>query len=114
MKSAVLLADELRAAGLVVFTRRGHLARYVSWLRPKYSPIYAFADTWPVADTLTICRGVEPQVIPFFHNEPEQTVDAALALLIQQGRLKRGDYVVVLSNVTAGDQMVEAIKMRIV
>ncbi len=113
VKSAVLLADELKAAAILVFTRRGHMARYVSWLRPRYSPIYAFADRWTVADTLTICRGVIPGVVEFHHESPERTVDNALRQLLGNGRLKRGDTVVVLSNVTAGDQVVDAVKMRV-
>ncbi len=111
-KSAVLLANELRAAALIVFTRRGHMARYVSWLRPQYSPIYAFADRWPAADALTLCRGVHPRVTPFFYSQPEKTVDAALALLVREGKLKRGDTAVILGNVTAGDQVVDAVSPR--
>ena len=114
VKSAVLLANELRAAAIIVFTRRGHMARYTSWLRPRYSPIYAFADRWPTADALNLCRSVLPQVTEFFHDHPEKTVDGAIRQLVQQGRLKRGDTAVVLSMVTAGDRLVEAIKMRVV
>ncbi len=114
VKSAVLLADELKAAAIVVFTRRGHMARYVSWLRPRYSPIYAFADRWTTADSLAICRGVVPGVVPFTHAEPDKTVDAALASLMEKGRLKRGDTVVVLGIVTAGDQLVDAVTMRVI
>ena len=90
------------------------MARYTSWLRPRYSPIYAFADRWPTADALNLCRSVLPQVTEFFHDHPEKTVDGAIRQLVQQGRLKRGDTAVVLSMVTAGDRLVEAIKMRVV
>jgi pyruvate kinase len=114
VKSAVLLADELKAAAIVVFTRRGHMARYASWLRPRFSPIYAFADRWTTAGSLAICRGVVPGVVPFTHAEPDQTVDAALASLIAKGRLKRGDAVVVLGIVTAGEQLVDAVTMRVI
>ena len=113
-KSAVLLANELRAAALIVFTRRGHMARYASWLRPQYSPIYAFADRWPAADALTICRGVNPRVVPFSHEQPEETVEAAIALLVAEGRLKRGNTVVILGNVTAGNQVVDAVSPRVI
>ncbi len=114
VKSGVILANELHAPAILVFTRRGHMARYVSWLRPRYSQIFAFADRWEVADSLTLCRSVVPQVVPFHHDHPEQTVDAALKLLTQQGLLKRGETVVVLSTVTAGERLVDAVKMRIV
>jgi pyruvate kinase len=88
------------------------MARYASWLRPQYSPIFAFTDRWPAADALTICRGVHPRVTPFFHDQPEKTVDAALAQLVQEGILKRGDTAVILGNVTAGDHVVDAVSPR--
>ena len=52
--------------------------------------------------------------MPFTHAEPDKTVDAALASLIAKGRLKRGDAVVVLGIVTAGDQLVDAVTMRVI
>lgn len=114
VKSAVLLANELKAPAIIVFTRRGHMARYTSWLRPRYSTIFAFADRWPMADSLNLCRSVTPLVCDFHHEHPEKTVDGAMRQLVQLGHLKRGDTAVVLSTVTAGDRLVEAIKMRIV
>jgi pyruvate kinase len=114
VKSAVLLANELKAPAILVFTRRGNMARFTSWLRPRYSTIYAFADRMETADSLTLCRSVVPQVVEFFHDHPEKTVDTALRLLIQNGQLKRGDTVVVISIVTAGDRLVDAVKMRTV
>jgi pyruvate kinase len=112
VKSAVLLADELRAAAILVFTQRGYMAQYTSWLRPKYSPIYAFSERWPTADGLTLHRSLTPMVVPFDHENPEQTVNAAFKLLRQMGRLRRGDVVVVISTVSAGEELVEAVKIR--
>lgn len=113
VKSAVLLANELKAAAILVFTRRGHMARFVSWLRPAHSPAYAFTDRWPMADSLTLCRSVHPGVVAFSHEHPEETVDAAVRQLLEQGRLRRGDTVVILTTVSAGDRLVEAVKMRV-
>jgi hypothetical protein len=33
-----------RAEALVVFTRKGSMARNAAWLRPMHSPLYAFTD----------------------------------------------------------------------
>ncbi len=38
VKSAVVMANELKAAAILVFTRHGHMAHYASWMRPRYSP----------------------------------------------------------------------------
>ena len=40
--SAVVLANSLAHAKLVVFTRHGAMARYVSNMRPEKAPIFAF------------------------------------------------------------------------
>ncbi|MGZ5504535.1 MAG: pyruvate kinase, partial [Chthoniobacterales bacterium] len=40
--SAVVLADSLPRPKLIVFTRHGTMARYVSNLRPQHAPIFAF------------------------------------------------------------------------
>lgn len=44
------MADELRADAIVVFTIRGFMARHTAWMRPQYSPIFAFCESRPVAD----------------------------------------------------------------
>src|SRR5256712_9367913 len=73
VKSAVIMANELRAGAFLVFTRRGHMAQYTGWMRPRYSPIYAFCDNKNVAVSLTLNWGVTPLVAPFHHAAPEKT-----------------------------------------
>jgi len=48
-KSAVVMADEVRATAIVTLIRSGSMTRYISWLRPRHSTIYAFARAamWP-------------------------------------------------------------------
>src|SRR2546426_7853964 len=41
VKSAVVMANELRAEAILVITRHGHMARHTGWMRPRYSQIYA-------------------------------------------------------------------------
>jgi pyruvate kinase len=112
VRSAVQLADDLKAAAILVFTRRGHMARFVSWLRPRYSPVYAFADRWETADSLALCRGLTPRVVKFDHDCPEATVDAAIEQLVREGRIKRHDTLVVITVVSSGERLVEGVKMR--
>jgi pyruvate kinase len=55
VRSAVSLANSLPDSKIVIFTRRGTMADFVSNLRPKHSPIHAFAPTWE------LCRKAHSQ-----------------------------------------------------
>jgi pyruvate kinase len=114
VKSAVVMANELKAEAILVFTRRGNMARYAGWLRPRYSPVYALCASNDVAGGLTMSRSVSPVVVPFDLINPENTIDAALSLLIEKRHLARGATVVVIGSVLVGEQIVDAVQMRIV
>lgn len=96
VQSAVLLADQLKASAILVFTRTGRMARYVSWMRPRYSPIFAFCDRTELAAKLTLCRGLHPRVMPACHDDPDGSIEGALLRLKAQGSLASGQMVVVL------------------
>ena len=108
------MADELRADAILVFTIHGTMARYTAWMRPRYSPIYAICDTQEVADSLTLNRAVKPMVIPFDHSNREKTIERTLEILKTQGVLQKGNTTVVISSIAAGEQMVNAVQMRVV
>ena len=114
VKSAVVLADQLKADAIVVFTIRGNMARHVASCRPRYSPIYAICEHQGVADSLSLHWGVESFQHPFNHDRPEQTVETALAWLVQQGRLQPGNTAVVITTITAGHQIADVVEMRTV
>ncbi len=114
VKSAVVLADQLKADAIVVFTIRGNMARHAASCRPRYSPIYAICEFPTMADSLSLNWGVEAFVHPFDHERPEQTVESALKWLVEQGRLRRGNTTVVISAISAGDQIIDVVEMRLV
>ena len=114
VKSAVVMAEELQAAAILVFTIRGNMARHTAWMRPRNSPIYAVCETQAVADSLTINWGVTSIVIPFDHADPEKTISLALGTLTAKGLLQKGNTTVVISSIAAGDQIVDAVQMRVV
>ena len=114
VKSAVVLANELRADAIVVFTVRGNMARYTAWMRPRHSLIFAVCENWGVANALALNWGVTPVVAPFNHADPEKTIDPALQNLIAQGMLKQGNTIVIISSITVGEQIVDAVQMRVV
>lgn len=114
VKSAVVMANDLRAEAIIVFTRHGNMAQYTSWMRPKSSIVYAACPNEELARSLTLCWAVTPVVIPFDQIDPDKTVTAALELLRQQGRLKNGDTVVVIGATSVDGKIIDAVQMRTV
>jgi pyruvate kinase len=112
VKSAVVMANELKAAAIVSFTRHGHMARYASWMRPRSSPIYAMCDNARSAGELTLSRGVTPWVMEFDFIQPQNTIEYGLKKLIEMGRLQHGDTVVIIGAISVGTEIVDAVQMR--
>jgi pyruvate kinase len=113
-KSAVVMANELRAQALVVLIRSGSMTRYLSWLRPRHSIIYAFGQSQAVAEELTLNWGVVPMVMPFDPHNLDHNIASALRTLLEKRLLRKGHTVVVVSSISAGDQVVDAVQMRVV
>jgi pyruvate kinase len=114
VKSAVVMADELKAEAILVFTVRGSMARNTAWLRPRYSVIYAFCERWPIANELTLNRGVVPFVISYNHEVPEENVALAIETLKKKGLLHKGNTVVIIASMDVGKQLADAVQMRTV
>ena len=112
VKSAVVMANELKAAALLVFTRHGSMAQYASWMRPHYSPIYALCETEQTANELALCWGVTSFVMPFDFIDPQNTIESALKNLTAQGRLQSGTMVVIIGAISVGTEIVDAVQMR--
>ena len=114
VKSAVVMANELKAEAILVITRSGNMARYVAWLRPRYSRIYALCARNEIAGGLTLSWGVTPCVVPFDLINPENTIEAALKMFVAQGRLSKNQTVVIVGSILVGEQIVDAVQMRVV
>lgn len=98
LRSAVVLAEELPQAGIVVFSSNGELPAILSSLRPTTCPIFAFTDNEDVLVRMLLLWGVEPFLVPF-HEDPEQTVKDAFACLKEEGWAESGDQMIVITNV---------------
>jgi pyruvate kinase len=114
VKSAVVMADELKADAIVVFTVKGHMARYTSWMRPKYSPVFAICATEEVANSLTLLRDVIPVQVNQNHDNPEECIQAALQTLVKRGYLQKGNMTVIISSTEALKSMSDAVQMKVV
>jgi len=112
IKSAVVMANELKAEGMLVFTLNGSMARYASWLRPHQSTIHAVCRTPQLARSLALRWGVQSIVMPFTQKDSDARIDEALRAVVDKSHLKKGDHVVIVSSITAGDKIADAIQWR--
>jgi pyruvate kinase len=112
VSSAVALANSLPDSKLVVFTRRGTMADYVSNLRPN-APIYAFAPTYEVCRKLIVNWGTYPHHLAFDPN-PNRTIGSAINTLVEAKLAKTGDHLVIVSDMLAGEERFDTIQLRVV
>ena len=111
VSSAVLLAESLPNAKLIVFTRHGTMARYVSNLRPEKTPIFAFTPFDHIQRHLALCWGCYPVLLPFT-DDPNSTIDAAEKYLRDAKLTRRNDNLVILSDLRAGECQIDSIQVR--
>ncbi|MFQ3223814.1 MAG: pyruvate kinase [Lentimonas sp.] len=111
LRSAAYLASELDDSAIVVFTRRGLLAQKLSSLRAQV-PVYAFTDSKEVFGQLLIMRGIEPFFMEFDHKDPERTIQNAFEALKNRNWAKLGAQMVVITNVLAGERIIDTIQLR--
>ena len=110
--SAVELAEDLKAKGILVITRRGVMVQYVCNARPFSSTIFAFTNDSRTRRQMAINRSVQAFRMEF-SSDPEKTLEHALAVLKEKEGLKVGEKVVVISDVIAG-KGVDAIQIRVI
>ena len=111
LRSAVMLAQEIGDAGIVVFTHNGLLPQSLAALRAWRCPIYAFTDEPQVFRHMLLMWGVEPFLLEFTE-DPEATICEAFAYLLRRDWVKEGDWMVVVTNVLAGKKTIDTIQMR--
>jgi pyruvate kinase len=58
--------------------------------------------------------GVTPFVTEFDFIEPQNTIETALKNLTEQGRLEKGETVVIIGAISVGTEIVDAVQMRTV
>jgi pyruvate kinase len=112
VKSAVVMANELKAAAILCITRHGRMAGYAAWMRPRYSPVFAMCDNVKTASELTLNWGVTSFVTEFDFIQPQNTIETALRNLTAQGRLDAGETVVIIGAISVGTEIVDAVQMR--
>jgi pyruvate kinase len=109
--SAVVLANSLQRANLVVFTHHGTMARYVSNLRPENAPIFAFTSNEEVFRQIVISWGTHPVMLEFAQ-DPNVTIESAIKYLRREKLTSRGDNLIILTDLLGGRDKVDCIQLR--
>lgn len=108
--TAVGIAEAVDARGLVVITRRGVMAQYVTSRRPVKTFVYALTEDPMVRNQLALNRSVYSYLTEF-DDDPEITVSNALETLKKEESFKYGDTVVIVSDIiTVSD--IDSIQIR--
>lgn len=108
--TAVQLAESLKAKAIVVITRRGFMADYVTNCHPQHARICAFTNDSQTRRRLMLNRNVSP-FRTAFSKDPEKTLQIAFDALKLRASFESGDKVVVISDVLEGSG-IEAIQIR--
>ncbi len=108
--SAVQLAENMEARGIVVITRRGIMANLVTNCRPTKTTIYAFTNDSRTRRQMSLNRALVSHRLAF-SSDPEKTLLAAFEILKRDDAFQSGDKVVVISDVISG-LGVDAIQIR--
>jgi pyruvate kinase len=107
---ACRLGDSSGARAIIVMTRSGQLGRLVASHRPN-SPVFAFTPDEGSLRKMSLSRAIVPHLLHLCP-DPEENLSRAFAKLCEQGQLRAGDPVVVVSNVPVGARRICAIQLR--
>lgn len=111
--SAVHMANQIKADGLCVFTRRGTSAVICAALRPTFSQIFAFTPDESLSRQLCLYHAVNSLVMDFQTN-PQDTILAAEELLLKRNWVHNGSRLIILSDLMVNDKTIWAVQMRVV
>src|SRR2546430_6244669 len=109
--AAVVLANSLPRAKIIVFTRHGRMARNTSNLRPEHATIFGFTPDEAVRAQLALCWGICPVLIEF-SEDPITTIESAEQFLRANGLTSPGDNLVVISDDRAREELVGCVQVR--
>ncbi|MBI5382515.1 MAG: pyruvate kinase [Opitutae bacterium] len=113
LRSAVVMANELPGSAILTFTRRGFIAQGLAALRPNQASILAFTPHDNTYRQLRLLRAVEPWLMPF-NSDPDLTIESAIKMLKDAGRVEPGDKLVVATDLLAQDRLFDSVQLRTV
>lgn len=97
-RSACILADQLKAAAIVVLTHSGKTAFHVSKFRPP-APIIAVTDREKIMRRMNLAWGVSGLIVEDLRKDTDVAFRKIQADLLKQGYVKKGDTVVMVAGI---------------
>ncbi len=110
-EAAIQIATKLKIRAIVVITRNGRGAEYLSNLRPFDIGLYSFTNNSKVFSSMTLYRSVYPFLMEFRKN-PEDTIQKALGILQEKEGFAAEEQVVVLANILTGEGYCTSLQIR--
>ena len=110
-ESGIQIAAKLKIRAIVVITRNGRGAEYLSNLRPREIGLYSFTNNSKVFSSMTLYRSVYPFLMEFRKN-PEDTIQKALGILKEKEGFAAEEQVVVLANILTGEGYCTSLQIR--
>ena len=107
IRSAILLADSIADARIVVFTRRGNMPVQTALLRP-HSSIHAFAPDDATCRKVKLARGVIARQVSF-EGSPDLVIKRSIEMLINENVVKEGTPLVVISDMVQEGSVVDSV-----
>ena len=93
--SVANIAEQVKAACIVVFTNHGRKARVISKFKPV-SPIIAISDNFDTLNFLNLHWGIFPYFMDDFSDE-DKAIKAATGIIKEKSLVKEGDVVIFTS-----------------
>jgi pyruvate kinase len=109
--SAVVLANLLANAKLIVFTKHGTRPRNVSNMRPEHAPIFAFTPSETVKRQMVLYWGIFPSLLPFAR-DADQTIIRAEKFLRDARFTRKGDNLVIISDARPKGGVIDSVQLR--
>ncbi|MDO4713641.1 MAG: pyruvate kinase [bacterium] len=94
-RHALMMADEIKAKAVIVFSYSGNLASYLSSFKPN-QPVFSFTTEETTHYSLGINYGVFSEKVESITNQMSSDQETAIEKLKSQGKLHTGDYVIVV------------------
>lgn len=112
VQSAIVLANSLDGAKILVFTKRGVMAHYTAHLRPRDAHIFAICPTMEVVRALHLSRAVYPICMDFPNDDPHRAIEMATNELRKRRLVSEGDPLIILSDVLQGEFVLDAVLLQ--
>lgn len=100
-RHALLLADEIGAKCIIVFSHSAKFPKIIAGLKPNQE-VYAFTPSQEVIDKMRMLFGIHGIKLEKRENHTSENQDIAVKLLLDQGFVKSGDQIVVIGDKERG------------